>query len=91
MAALEWGKDGIRVNTIHPHGVFDTALWNEELLQARAAQYGVTVDAYRRNNVLGREVASRDVGELVADLCGPGFACTTGAQIPIDGGNERII
>jgi rhamnose utilization protein RhaD (predicted bifunctional aldolase and dehydrogenase)/NAD(P)-dependent dehydrogenase (short-subunit alcohol dehydrogenase family) len=91
VAALEWGKDGICVNTIHPHGVFDTAIWTEEVLQSRAAQYGVTVDSYRRNNVLGREVASRDVAELVADLCGPGFACTTGAQIPIDGGNERVI
>ena len=37
------------------------------------------------------EVRSKDVGELVAELCGPLFAKTTGAQIPVDGGNERVI
>jgi len=28
---------------------------------------------------------------LAAELCGPLFAKTTGAQIPIDGGNDRVI
>ena len=37
------------------------------------------------------EVRARDVGELAAELCGPLFAKTTGAQIPVDGGNERVI
>lgn len=32
-----------------------------------------------------------DVAALVCDLSGPGFAATTGAQIPVDGGNERVI
>jgi hypothetical protein len=41
--------------------------------------------------VLGVEVSSRDVAELVAEMCGPLFARTTGAQVPIDGGNERVI
>jgi rhamnose utilization protein RhaD (predicted bifunctional aldolase and dehydrogenase)/NAD(P)-dependent dehydrogenase (short-subunit alcohol dehydrogenase family) len=91
IAALEWGGDGIRVNTLHPNAVFDTALWTEELLAARAAQYGLSVEAYRRKNVLGVEVTSRRVAELAAELCGPLFRCTTGAQIPVDGGNERII
>jgi hypothetical protein len=49
------------------------------------------VEQYRRNNVLRVEVTSRDVAELAAELCGPLFARTTGAQIPIDGGNERVI
>ncbi|MBI4172295.1 MAG: bifunctional aldolase/short-chain dehydrogenase [Actinobacteria bacterium] len=91
VAALEWGAEGIRVNVVHPDAVFDTALWTEEVLQARAEQYGLTVEAYRRRNVLGVEVASRDVGELVAELAGPLFAKTTGAQLPLDGGNERVI
>jgi hypothetical protein len=41
--------------------------------------------------VLRREVESKHVAELVAELCGPLFARTTGAQIPIDGGNDRVI
>ena len=91
VAALEWGGDGIRVNTLHPNAVFDTALWTPEVLAARAERYGMTVDEYRRNNVLRVEVTSRDVAELAAEMLGPLFAKTTGAQLPIDGGNERVI
>jgi len=91
VAALEWGKDGIRVNVLHPNAVFDTAIWSGDVIAARAAAYGLDVDSYRRNNVLGVEVTSRDVAELAAELCGPLFAKTTGAQIPVDGGNERVI
>lgn len=91
VAALEWGADGIRVNVLHPNAVFDTGLWTEEVLKARAASYGLSVEEYKRNNVLKTEVRSRDVGELAAELCGPTFAKTTGAQIPVDGGNDRVI
>jgi rhamnose utilization protein RhaD (predicted bifunctional aldolase and dehydrogenase)/NAD(P)-dependent dehydrogenase (short-subunit alcohol dehydrogenase family) len=91
VAALEWGKDGIRVNTLHPNAVFDTGVWTQEVLASRAAAYGLTVEEYRKNNVLGVEVTSRDVAELAAELCGPRFAKTTGAWIPVDGGNERVI
>jgi rhamnose utilization protein RhaD (predicted bifunctional aldolase and dehydrogenase)/NAD(P)-dependent dehydrogenase (short-subunit alcohol dehydrogenase family) len=91
IAALEWGADGIRINTLHPNAVFDTALWTDDVLAQRAKQYGMTVDAYKRNNVLRTEVTSRDVAELAAEMCGPLFAKTTGAQVPVDGGNERVI
>jgi rhamnose utilization protein RhaD (predicted bifunctional aldolase and dehydrogenase)/NAD(P)-dependent dehydrogenase (short-subunit alcohol dehydrogenase family) len=91
VAALEWGRDGIRVNIIHPNAVFDTALWTEERIAARAAAYHLDVEAYRKSNVLGLEVRSRDVAEAAVELCGPRFSRTTGAQIPVDGGNERVI
>jgi NAD(P)-dependent dehydrogenase (short-subunit alcohol dehydrogenase family) len=91
VAALEWGGDGIRVNVIHPNAVFDTGLWTDEVLQSRAANYGISVDEYRKNNVLRVEVTSRDVGEMAAEMCGPLFARTTAAQVPVDGGNERVI
>lgn len=91
IAALEWGKDRIRINTVHPDAVFDTALWTDEVLKARAAHYGLTVEQYKRKNVLGVEITSRDVAELISELCGPLFAKTTGAQIPLDGGNDRVI
>jgi rhamnose utilization protein RhaD (predicted bifunctional aldolase and dehydrogenase)/NAD(P)-dependent dehydrogenase (short-subunit alcohol dehydrogenase family) len=91
VAALEWGADGIRINLLHPNAVFDTAIWTAEVLAERARQYGLTVDEYRRNNVLGTEVRSRDVAELAAEMCGPLFAKTTGAQVPVDGGNDRVI
>ncbi len=91
IAALEWAGDGIRLNTLHPDAVFDTAIWTDEVLQARAAHYGMTVDAYKRKNLLKTEITSRDVAELAAELCGPLFAKTTGAQIAVDGGSDRVI
>ncbi|MFN8445276.1 MAG: bifunctional aldolase/short-chain dehydrogenase [Caldilineaceae bacterium] len=91
VAAMEWGNDRIRINVLHPNAVFDTALWTEDLLKARAAGYKMSVEEYKTNNILHVEVTSRDVGELAAELCGPLFAKTTGAQIPIDGGNDRVI
>ena len=91
VAALEWGKDGIRINALHPNAVFDTGIWTEEILQARAVHYGLTVEEYKTNNLLGLKVRSRHVAELAAELCGPLFACTTAAQVPVDGGNDRVI
>jgi rhamnose utilization protein RhaD (predicted bifunctional aldolase and dehydrogenase)/NAD(P)-dependent dehydrogenase (short-subunit alcohol dehydrogenase family) len=91
VAALEWGGDGIRVNVIHPNAVFDTGVWPEEIVAERAARYGLTVEEYRTNNVLGTEVTADDVARLCVAMCGPAFAKTTGAQVPVDGGNERVI
>jgi rhamnose utilization protein RhaD (predicted bifunctional aldolase and dehydrogenase)/NAD(P)-dependent dehydrogenase (short-subunit alcohol dehydrogenase family) len=91
IAALEWAKDGIRINSLHPDAVFDTAIWTDEVLQTRAAHYGLSVEQYKRKNLLGVPVASADVAELAAEMCGPLFAKTTGAQLPVDGGNERVI
>jgi rhamnose utilization protein RhaD (predicted bifunctional aldolase and dehydrogenase)/NAD(P)-dependent dehydrogenase (short-subunit alcohol dehydrogenase family) len=91
VAALEWAADRIRVNAVHPDAVFDTALWSEEVLRERAARYGLTVAEYKRRNLLGMEVTSARVGDLVATVCGDAFAATTGAQVPVDGGNERVI
>lgn len=91
VAALELAGDGIRVNTIHPHAVFDTSAWTPEVLAQRAKSYGVTVEEYKAKNLLGVEISSRDVAALVLAMLGPAFARTTGAQVPIDGGNDRVI
>jgi rhamnose utilization protein RhaD (predicted bifunctional aldolase and dehydrogenase)/NAD(P)-dependent dehydrogenase (short-subunit alcohol dehydrogenase family) len=91
VAALEWGADGIRVNVIHPNAVFDTGLWTAEIIEARARQYGLSVAAYRANNVMRVEVRSQDVAQMCVAMCGPAFARTTGAQVPVDGGNDRVI
>jgi hypothetical protein len=59
----------------------------EELNSIRISSAGDVVG----ENILKTEVSSKDVAELVCALVGPAFAKTTGAQIPIDGGNERVI
>ncbi len=91
VAALELAPAGIRVNVLHPNDVFDTAIWTPEVLAARAREYGLTVEAYKRKNLLGREVTSADVAVLAVALTGRLFAATTGAQSPVDGGNDRVV
>ncbi len=91
VAALELGKFGVRVNVLHPDAVFDTAIWTPEVLAKRAEHYGMTVEEYKTKNLLRTEVRSRDVAALACAMAGPLFSRTTGAQVPIDGGNDRVI
>ena len=89
--SMEWGEYGIRLNTLHPNAVFDTGIWTDEVLESRANHYGLSVQEYKTNNILGVEINSNDVSELAAEMCGKLFSKTTAAQIPVDGGNERVI
>ena len=91
IAALELGAKGIRVNILHPNAVFDTSIWTDEILEARADHYGLTVEEYKTNNILKVDITSKDVAELAVTMLGDTFSKITGAQIPIDGGNERTI
>ncbi len=91
VAALELGGQGIRVNTIHPNAVFDTGLWTDEVLAQRAAHYKLSVEDYKKQNVLGKAVSSNDVAAMALAMAGTAFACTTGAQVAVDGGNDRVI
>ncbi len=91
VAAMELGNDGIRVNMLHPNAVFDTGIWSEDVLESRAKNYGLSIDEYKRNNILRTTITSHDVANLVLTVCEKGFSKTTGSQIPIDGGNERVI
>ena len=91
VAALELGEKGIRVNILHPNAVYDTGIWTDEVLAARAKHYGLTVEEYKTNNVLKSEVTSKDVANLTVAMLGPLFSKVTGAQLPVDGGNERVI
>jgi rhamnose utilization protein RhaD (predicted bifunctional aldolase and dehydrogenase)/NAD(P)-dependent dehydrogenase (short-subunit alcohol dehydrogenase family) len=91
VAALEWAPDGIRVNSVHPDAVFDTALWTDELLAERASRYSMSIDEYKRRNLLSIEITSADVAGVVAETLGETFSRVTGAHIPIDGGNDRVI
>ena len=91
LAAIELSKYNIRVNTVHPDCVYDTNVWSDKILKARAEQYSMSIRDYKRRNLLKTSVSSSDVAELVVFLASTKSSKTTGAQIPIDGGNDRII
>lgn len=89
--ALELAGEGITVNAVHPDAVFDTNLWTPEALKKSADRYGLSIDQYKTRNLLGCEVTSRDVGLAVAAFVDGTLSRTTGAQMPVDGGNDRVI
>lgn len=89
--ALELAGEGITVNAVHPDAVFDTNLWTPEALKKSADRYGLSIDQYKTRNLLGCEVTSRDVGRAVAAFVDGTLSRTTGAQMPVDGGNDRVI
>lgn len=91
IAAMELGPKGIRVNILHPNAVFDTGIWSNTILKARAKHYGMTVQEYKTNNILKTEINSEDVADMAVTMLGKVFSKVTGAQIPIDGGNDRVI
>ena len=91
VAAMEFADYGIRVNTLHPNAVFDTGIWSEEVLAKRSSHYGMTIEEYKTSNMLHAEIKSEDVAGLVVTMAGDAFSKTTGAQLPIDGGNDRVI
>ena len=91
VASMELAPKGVRCNIIHPDAVFDTKLWTKENLERSAERYGMTVEEYKTRNLLKTEIKSKNVGDMVAAMASPLFGKTTGAQVPVDGGNDRVI
>ena len=78
--ALEWGPEGIRINSIVPGPIADT-----EGLR-RLAPDAATLDAMAQRVPLGRLGALSDIANLAMVLCSPLGAWITGTVIPCDGG-----
>jgi NAD(P)-dependent dehydrogenase (short-subunit alcohol dehydrogenase family) len=91
VAALELGARQIRINVVHPDGVFDTALYTPEVLEQSAARYRISVEEYKKQNILGVKVRVQDVSNVICLLLGEAFSRTTGTQVPVDGGHLRVI
>lgn len=86
--AKEGGKYGIRSNIINPDKIFrGSKIWENGVLEARAKAKGQTVEQYKTQNLLRREVLPDHVANVVLALINEDiFGATTDAMIPIDGG-----
>jgi NAD(P)-dependent dehydrogenase (short-subunit alcohol dehydrogenase family) len=78
--ALEWGAEGVRVNSIVPGPIADT-----EGLR-RLAPNAATLDAMAQRVPLRRLGALADIANLAMVLSSPLGGWITGAVIPCDGG-----
>jgi len=82
--ALAGARVGVRANAVNADRV-RTGLFPAEVVEARAAARGLAPEAYFRANLLGREVTAEDVAEAFLNLALA--RSTTGAVVPVDGGN----
>jgi 3alpha(or 20beta)-hydroxysteroid dehydrogenase len=80
VAALELGKDGIRVNSVHP-GMIDTSMVSDAL-----GGYEMPTDWVAERVPLGRVGKADDVAQLVLFLASDESCYSTGAEFVADGG-----
>jgi len=85
---IEGGPFKIRSNIINPDKIFkDSKIWEGGVLENRAKTKGMTVEEYKRSNLLRIEVLPEHVANVVIALLREDtFGATTGAMIPVDGG-----
>lgn len=83
-AAVEYGKDGIRVNSICPGGI-DTRMLDSLAEQATGGTQS-SQEMMAPLHPLGRIGTPEEVAELIVWLCSDRASFITGANIPIDGG-----
>ncbi len=82
--ALDYGALGIRSNAVNADRV-PTSLFGEGVLEQRAAKRGVSVEEYLSGNLLHKAVLPEDVAKAFVMLALS--ERTTGAVVPVDGGN----
>jgi rhamnose utilization protein RhaD (predicted bifunctional aldolase and dehydrogenase)/NAD(P)-dependent dehydrogenase (short-subunit alcohol dehydrogenase family) len=82
--AVEGGSAGVRSNAVNADRV-NTNLYGEGLLAARARARGLSVPDYLSGNLVKEEVFAEDVAQAFVYLALA--RKTTGAVIPVDGGN----
>ena len=84
-AAVDWGRDGIRVNALCPAGV-----WTDTLRQWIKAQPDVAgIETYLRQiHALGYCPEPEEIASVAAFLCSDEAKFVTGCLMPVSGGSE---
>jgi len=77
--ALEWGVDGIRVNSLIPGPISGTEGIRRLAAGSGEAEWSKTV-------ALGRFGTREEVAQMAMVLCSPLASYVTGALVPVDGG-----
>ncbi|NPC98658.1 SDR family oxidoreductase [Nocardioides sp. zg-DK7169] len=79
-AAVEWARDGIRVNCIAPHALSPGLEAWTKAFPEEAAEFVATIPAGRIGD------CEDDIGRAVVALVGDDLRYLTGATLPLDGG-----
>lgn len=84
-AAIEYARQGIRVNSICPAGMKGTRMWLDTL------EHDPDLSAQLTEAVpLGRDTSPEEVAKVVAWLCTDNASFITGVNMPVDGGMSSL-
>ncbi len=84
--ALDWAREGIRVNTVAPGSIaFEGGGWGRRLVEDPEGMR----DFIARNIPSGRFGRVDEIGNVVAFLCSPRASWIIGAALNVDGGQSR--
>jgi 3-oxoacyl-[acyl-carrier protein] reductase len=84
--ALDWAREGIRVNTVAPGSIaFEGGGWGRRLVEDPEGMR----DFIARNIPSGRFGRVDEIGNVVAFLCSPRASWIVGAALNVDGGQSR--
>ena len=82
--AVDYGEDGIRSNGVNADRI-RTGLLTDRMIRERAKARRVSEQEYMGGNLLQKEVTAEDVAQAFLSLALA--QKTTGAVLPVDGGN----
>lgn len=86
MAAVEFGQNGIRINTVSP-GSTETPLAVDIIADMKDSGMAFSLeDGNTKSNVLGRNAKPIDQANAIVFLCSDEASYITGQNINVDGG-----
>jgi NAD(P)-dependent dehydrogenase (short-subunit alcohol dehydrogenase family) len=84
-AAVDWGRDGIRINALCPAGVWTATL--RAWMQVQPDPAGIA-DYLSRIHALGYCPEPQEIASVAAFLCSDEARFITGCVLPVSGGSE---